>query len=266
MMKKVDNATVDAKGFDYDIITGVYHIQKDKKELNYRISSCDNIAYYVLPQEGRSPNLTSQYLIEIKKTSPDNYLKLYAQRLCGIFDRQGMVTSNLRNINNENKLESSSIALSDKKQDEVKEEKLINRISFEIKTTILNDVFEDGEISNSVRLMNTLCQEYSLSYVKSAIMKLYTDYYGDPDAEQIMTGILAMISSQSYSRMNPEGQIMSLALLQHKSLYIRDKAIQAFETWKSKQGIKILRGLKCDQKWLQEYVDEVIEYLEEVGE
>lgn len=59
---------------------------------------------------------------------------------------------------------------------------------------------------------------------------------------------------------------MALGLLQHENIYLRDRAIQVYEQWNSKKGINVLKTLKCDQKWLQDYVDKVIEYLERDGE
>ena len=55
---------------------------------------------------------------------------------------------------------------------------------------------------------------------------------------------------------------MALALLQHRSASVREFAIKAFENWNSKQSLMFLRNIKCDQQWLQDYLEEVIRDIE----
>lgn len=74
-----------------------------------------------------------------------------------------------------------------------------------------------------------------------------------------------MISSLSYEESCPQGPIMAVGLLQNKSNTIRDRAIQAFERWNSKKALTVLESLKCDKKWLQDYVDKVILYIKRDG-
>lgn len=51
----------------------------------------------------------------------------------------------------------------------------------------------------------------------------------------------------------------------NKILSVRDKAIQCFERWNSKKGLAYLRNVSCYPKWLQNYVDKVIMYIERDG-
>ena len=98
--------------------------------------------------------------------------------------------------------------------------------------------------------------------IKAAIMELYLSNLDHP---HVLTGLLTMISCIPYRNAVPQCPIMALGLLQNKDISIRDKAIQVFEKWNSKEGIPILRSLQCDRKWLQKYVDKVILYLERDG-
>lgn len=91
-----------------------------------------------------------------------------------------------------------------------------------------------------------------------ALMKIYMNKYND---EHVLLGVMEMISCMKYEDVDPKGQIMALGLLQHENIYLRDRAIQVYEQWNSKKGINVLKTLKCDQKWLQDYVDKVIEYV-----
>lgn len=132
-----------------------------------------------------------------------------------------------------------------------------------ILSIIATDEFEDGEISNSERYMHKNMTLTTKDYILDALMKIYLANYND---EHILLGVMEMISCMKYEEVEPKGQIMSLGLLQHQNIYLRDRAIQVYEQWNSKKGIDILKNLKCDPKWLQDYVDKVIMYLERDGE
>ena len=128
--------------------------------------------------------------------------------------------------------------------------------------TILNDTFEDGTITKSEEyIKESFCPDTS-DYIKTAVMELYLSNLDQP---HILTGLLTMISCIPYHDAKPQCPIMALGLLQNRDISIRDKAIQVFEKWNSKEGIPILKSLKCDRKWLQRYVDKVILYLERDG-
>lgn len=139
---------------------------------------------------------------------------------------------------------------------------IIKQYKNEILNMIHNDFFEDGMISNSERYMNDLYTTETKDYIKEALMELYVDNLNNV---HVLIGILVMISSVPYDDITPQGQIMSMGLLQNKFLEVRDKSIQAFERWNSKKGIPVLQSLNCDKKWMQKYVDKVILYLERDG-
>lgn len=143
-----------------------------------------------------------------------------------------------------------------------KRKSVVENYCTEILNVIQNDVFEDGEISKSEMYILENFNEQNGEYIKTALMKIFEENYGD---EHILTGVLTMISAKSYEEMEYQGPIIPLALLQHEDIYLRDRAIQTYEIWNSKKGIPILEKLQCDQKWLQDYVNDVIFYLKRDG-
>lgn len=139
---------------------------------------------------------------------------------------------------------------------------LVIKYQNEILNIINNDNFEDGTISNSERYFLSEYKPESEKYFKEALMNLYINNISNP---HVLTGILMMIGSVSYDKVYPWGQMIPLGLLQNKSLTVRDRAIQTYERWNSKKGIDVLESLKCDNKWLQKYVDKVIFFLKRDG-
>lgn len=141
---------------------------------------------------------------------------------------------------------------------EMKIEKAVNDIT----AMLSRDEFIDGEISTSERYMEDVYQIGDLDCIKEALMRVYTKNYSN---SHIVVGTLMMISRIPYDLAEPNGTLMALGLLSHKDLEVRDRAIQCFERWNSKKGLVILRNIKCSPKWLQNYADKVIAYIEEEG-
>ena len=65
--------------------------------------------------------------------------------------------------------------------------------------------------------------------------------------------------------MEPQGTFMCLSLLSNTNYTIRDKAVQTYEKWNSKKGINDLLSVHCQEEWLQDYINKVIENLREYG-
>lgn len=141
-------------------------------------------------------------------------------------------------------------------------DEIVNQYQIEMYNIILNDEIEDGTTSASECYIKAVYDEGNKDYIKTALMNLYLNNLGN---EKVLTGVLVMISSLSYEESCPQGPIMAMGLLQNKSNTIRDRAIQAFERWNSKKALTVLESLKCDKKWLQDYVDKVILYIKRDG-
>lgn len=141
-------------------------------------------------------------------------------------------------------------------------DKIILQYANEIRILIKNDEFLDGELSNSELYMIDAYKQGNLDYVIDAIMYVYSNNLLD---KHMLEGILSMIASVPYDIIFPKGQIMAMGLFVNKELSVRDKAIQCFERWNSKKGLNFLKSVNCDPKWLQNYVQKVIMYIERDG-
>lgn len=171
----------------------------------------------------------------------------------------------LSSVSNETELataesESSSSSYRNGERDNVSIS--VEQYQNDIKNVITSDDFEDGVLSLSEEYIESIFTDESCEDIKTALMNLYL---GNLSNSHLLTGILRMIGCIPYKKAVPQCPIMALGLLQNKDIYIRDRAIQVFERWNSKEGIPVLKSLNCDQKWLQRYVDKVILYLEEEG-
>ena len=56
---------------------------------------------------------------------------------------------------------------------------------------------------------------------------------------------------------------MAIACFSHKSMDVQQKAIEAFENWKSEDSINALESVKFSEPWMQRYVNKIIINLKE---
>ena len=139
--------------------------------------------------------------------------------------------------------------------------KIANNKLFEKKLLAImhNENYTSGEICASESFVEETIQQVGSDCTMIWLMQVYEANYHRPN---ILIGILHMLSHFSYDGVKPYGPIMALALLQHKSTAVREFSIKAFENWNSKDSLVFLKNVKCDQVWLQEYLEEVISDIE----
>lgn len=140
--------------------------------------------------------------------------------------------------------------------------RLVERYKIEIINIIKNDKFEDGSYSHSEAFINEQFKNQTATFIKSALNELYIDYFNDP---HVLTGIMLMSGSVSYDCAVPELPTMAIGLLQHRDEDVKDRAIQAFERWNSKKSLTVLENIMFEKKWMQHYVEKVIEYIKRDG-
>ena len=159
--------------------------------------------------------------------------------------------------NNDNNLIKLEIATNSTAINEARILQTINGKVFEKKLlSIMNgENYTSGEVCASEAFVESTIQQVGADCTMGWLMQVYEMNYNHSN---ILIGILHMISHFSYSTVKPYGPIMALALLQHKSSAVREFAVKAVENWNSKDSLVFLKNIKCDQQWLQDYLDEVI--------
>jgi hypothetical protein len=80
---------------------------------------------------------------------------------------------------------------------------------------------------------------------------------------RVVIGLLQVISHLQYSEIYPQGPTMALAALSHANSEVRECGIRAFENWGTKEYLKVLRNVRCPEIWMQKYLSQVIQDIEE---
>ena len=119
---------------------------------------------------------------------------------------------------------------------------------------------EAGISSRSELFFKDILEKDSIRALQM-INQVYNDNVGNP---HIQIGILHLSSHIDYSTGSPNLQTIALAALSDKNDDVKDYAVQCFENWNHKDGLKMLKTIHSDTKWLQSYIDSVIESLSQI--
>lgn len=124
---------------------------------------------------------------------------------------------------------------------------------------VRNDVFESGYSSNSEIFFKSMLTK-DPNITRNWLNSVYLKYFYDV---KILVGILHIISHIDYDLIFPEGQTMAVASLTHQDVEVREYALKAFENWGHPDSLTILKNINCGERWLQEYLEDIISDLEE---
>lgn len=93
------------------------------------------------------------------------------------------------------------------------------------------------------------------------INEYFLKYYQFPETT---SKVLRIISHLPYEMIYPQGPTMCLAGLLHKSTEVNEAAIRAIENWEAPDNLILLKNIKVKEKWLDDYLKQVICDLEDV--
>lgn len=95
---------------------------------------------------------------------------------------------------------------------------------------------------------------------KEWINSVFIEYFDNVD---VTTGILRTIAHMSYNEIAPQGITITLAALSHTNPEVKECGIRAYENWANPECLKILRNVDVSEKWLKDYISQVISDFEE---
>ena len=100
----------------------------------------------------------------------------------------------------------------------------------------------------------------NISIAKEWLNQLFVENYDD---QTVLMGILRVLSHFEYQEVAPQGPTMALAALSNVSAEVRECGIRAFENWSTLESLEVLKNVKCEEKWLNDYLQQVIAELKE---
>ncbi len=125
-------------------------------------------------------------------------------------------------------------------------------------TLIREEEFEYGLDTRADILVRKKMEQNAFA-TKEWLSTLFIESFNNT---RILLGVLIIISRFDYFVIYPEGQLMATTALSHKDPEIQECGVRAFENWGNRHSLRILKNLKVPTKWLQEYINAVIDDLE----
>lgn len=204
-----------------------------------------NKYYIIIKNENKSLDNYEKLLIDVIKNDKDEYTN-YMKKINSIYSSQTIKNDNIL-IKNESDSD-SSLVQENKDSGEIEEQMLILLSNSSVEWGMLSDF--DKFIINNIEDENVL----------KAISRIFYDNYQNED---IIVKILNALGGVEYNKVKPYGQTMAIACFSHKSMIVQQKAIEAFENWKSEDSINALENVKFSEPWMQRYVNKIINNLKE---
>lgn len=90
---------------------------------------------------------------------------------------------------------------------------------------------------------------------KEWLNEIFLEHFEDVT---VVVGVLRTIAHLEYEKIYPTGPTMAMAALSHRDVEVRECGIRAFENWESAEGLEYLESIRCEEAWLQDYLERVI--------
>ena len=119
--------------------------------------------------------------------------------------------------------------------------------------------FEYGVTSDTDNLVSKQ-MNINILATKSTINDLFVKNYNKAD---ILVGLLQIISRIPTEQINPEGYNMANLAIAHENHEVKETAIRCLENWGDEKALKILQTISVDIAWLQDYVNSIINDIQE---
>lgn len=120
---------------------------------------------------------------------------------------------------------------------------------------IKTEDFEFGQSNECIRLVTEQLLDNKIA-AQNWFNSLYVKYFISD--ENILIGLLRIVEYLDENLLESVGKTMAIASIVHRNDEIKELAVRIFENWGSFESLNILKNITGQTKWLQDYIDQVI--------
>jgi hypothetical protein len=120
-----------------------------------------------------------------------------------------------------------------------------------------NEDIEFGQNNESIRLVYNKIKENELA-TKEWFYRLFNHYFGSEKETNILIGLLYIVEFL-HEGFNSMSQTIALASLSHRNNEIKEFGVRILEASCTIDNLNILKSIETGTKWLQDYINQVIE-------
>lgn len=118
---------------------------------------------------------------------------------------------------------------------------------------IYGDTFEPGTSNSTIEYVKSLFR-YGENAVVLWLTKLYNENLNNA---AILCGILH-INIYFHDIFSDVGTIMAMAAMTNKSQEVKELGVRVLESNCNLENLRALKSIQCEEKWLMEYIEQVI--------
>lgn len=136
----------------------------------------------------------------------------------------------------------------------------INHLTKEVVNLLRYFSLDDSDVSQAERKIWDIEEKYGSRVLGEILQNIYIQYNDFP---KMLMGICRAINRFELHEVMPWGPTMLVGLLSHKNENVKEYAVSVVENWADIELLPVLRNLDCSSLWLKEYIQDVVNYLEE---
>jgi len=182
------------------------------------------------------------------------------QKVSNTFIESDQIVDNLDELLKSSDEYSTNFFLDENSINERRMKFLNERITPQLLSLIKEDDFEFGQRSKSINLVEEQIQINSIA-TKNWFNQLYLDYFRND--EKTLLSLLKIVEYLDKELFFPTGQTMAISALAHSNDEIKELGVRILENWGAVESYEILRNVRVETSWLQQYINQVIQDLEE---
>jgi len=138
-------------------------------------------------------------------------------------------------------------------------EKRISKCKKRIINLLTNEDVIVGYSSRSQDYMARLILNNEENLVKEAISQLFIE---NVDNFDFTYKLIEVMSNLEYKKLYPNNTFIAFSSVNHKDVRIQEAAIASIEKWEDSRNLKYLKNIDYTTEWIEEYANNVINYLE----
>ncbi|MDE0471718.1 MAG: hypothetical protein OXH57_07230 [Ekhidna sp.] len=136
---------------------------------------------------------------------------------------------------------------------------LKEKVTPQLLSFIKEEDFEFGQKSESIMLVEKQLHINAIA-TKNWFNQLYLNYFRTD--RKILLSLLRIVEYLDKELLFPTGQTMAISALVHSNDEVKELGVRILENWCSVESYEILKNIKVDTRWLQQYINQVILDLE----
>lgn len=135
-----------------------------------------------------------------------------------------------------------------------------NEVPFSVKKELLEEYLVVEHLNMSTKYFKSLVDQ---PFFMGRIMQNVFSTAVTEANHRLQWNIIVVLSQLEYDELDTWAPILAVAATRSPHMDVQEIGIRCFENWEDKNACDFLRNLSFSEKWLQDYADEVIKYVNE---